>query len=199
MSSPCLLDWSMFPLPHFFHSNGIRNGGTRPCLKSQLLDFTLSEMNELEMLLVTSAVSLRKTYGNVPKGVLPFSRPHKNAGEEARLVIHRQAAFCAPSPSLHVFPSFCCCFVIVKYRRVIGWLVVLSSLSRMKRSLLLKCSISRDDIYGCLMGFLSLSLTSIQKMKEQARSFSSEIKQIDLDVNRTFRNHIMFRDRYGVK
>ncbi|NXT33567.1 US6NL protein, partial [Pelecanoides urinatrix] len=38
-----------------------------------------------------------------------------------------------------------------------------------------------------------------QQMKEQAKSFSSEIKQIDLDVNRTFRNHIMFRDRYGVK
>ncbi|XP_015284668.1 PREDICTED: USP6 N-terminal-like protein, partial [Gekko japonicus] len=37
-----------------------------------------------------------------------------------------------------------------------------------------------------------------EKMKEQAKSFSSEIKQIDLDVNRTFRNHIMFRDRYGV-
>ncbi|XP_074854008.1 uncharacterized protein LOC142014786 isoform X2 [Carettochelys insculpta] len=40
---------------------------------------------------------------------------------------------------------------------------------------------------------------SEKKMKEQARSFSAEIKQIDLDVNRTFRNHIMFRDRYGVK
>ncbi|NXT24443.1 US6NL protein, partial [Syrrhaptes paradoxus] len=40
---------------------------------------------------------------------------------------------------------------------------------------------------------------SRQQMKEQAKSFSSEIKQIDLDVNRTFRNHIMFRDRYGVK
>ncbi|NXT51052.1 US6NL protein, partial [Pluvianellus socialis] len=38
-----------------------------------------------------------------------------------------------------------------------------------------------------------------RQMKEQAKSFSSEIKQIDLDVNRTFRNHIMFRDRYGVK
>ncbi|NWZ29489.1 US6NL protein, partial [Asarcornis scutulata] len=37
------------------------------------------------------------------------------------------------------------------------------------------------------------------QMKEQAKSLSSEIKQIDLDVNRTFRNHIMFRDRYGVK
>lgn len=36
-------------------------------------------------------------------------------------------------------------------------------------------------------------------MKLQARTFSTEIKQIDLDVNRTFRNHIMFRDRFGVK
>ncbi|XP_032735809.1 uncharacterized protein LOC116880610 [Lontra canadensis] len=37
-----------------------------------------------------------------------------------------------------------------------------------------------------------------QKMKEQAQVFSKDIRQIDLDVNRTFRNHIMFRDRYGV-
>ncbi|MCI4381684.1 hypothetical protein PGIGA_G00254790 [Pangasianodon gigas] len=38
-----------------------------------------------------------------------------------------------------------------------------------------------------------------EKMKEQAKNFSTEIKQIDLDVNRTFRNHIMFMDRFGVK
>ncbi|KAM6937562.1 uncharacterized protein FYW49_021308 [Xenentodon cancila] len=38
-----------------------------------------------------------------------------------------------------------------------------------------------------------------EKMKQQARTFSTEIKQIDLDVNRTFRNHIMFMDRFGVK
>ncbi|XP_035499106.2 USP6 N-terminal-like protein isoform X1 [Scophthalmus maximus] len=38
-----------------------------------------------------------------------------------------------------------------------------------------------------------------EKMKQQARDFSTEIKQIDLDVNRTFRNHIMFMDRFGVK
>ncbi|GLD55687.1 USP6 N-terminal-like protein isoform X1, partial [Lates japonicus] len=37
-----------------------------------------------------------------------------------------------------------------------------------------------------------------EKMKEQARLYSSEIKQIDLDINRTFRNHIMFMDRFGV-
>ncbi|MBN3304620.1 USP6 N-terminal-like protein [Amia ocellicauda] len=38
-----------------------------------------------------------------------------------------------------------------------------------------------------------------EKMKEQATRYSTEIKQIDLDVNRTFRNHIMFRERFGVK
>uniref|UniRef100_A0A8C9ZY12 USP6 N-terminal-like protein n=1 Tax=Sander lucioperca TaxID=283035 RepID=A0A8C9ZY12_SANLU len=38
-----------------------------------------------------------------------------------------------------------------------------------------------------------------ERMKEQARRYSSEIKQIDLDINRTFRNHIMFTDRFGVK
>ncbi|XP_029008373.1 USP6 N-terminal-like protein [Betta splendens] len=38
-----------------------------------------------------------------------------------------------------------------------------------------------------------------EKMKRQARNMSTEIKQIDLDVNRTFRNHIMFMDRFGVK
>lgn len=38
-----------------------------------------------------------------------------------------------------------------------------------------------------------------ERMKKQARNYSTEIKQIDLDVNRTFRNHIMFRDRFGVK
>ncbi|XP_029953035.1 USP6 N-terminal-like protein [Salarias fasciatus] len=38
-----------------------------------------------------------------------------------------------------------------------------------------------------------------EKMKQQARLYSSEIKQIDLDINRTFRNHIMFMDRFGVK
>ncbi|XP_049431263.1 USP6 N-terminal-like protein [Epinephelus fuscoguttatus] len=37
-----------------------------------------------------------------------------------------------------------------------------------------------------------------ERMKQQARNFSTEIKQIDLDINRTFRNHIMFRDRFGV-
>uniref|UniRef100_A0A8C5HQJ6 USP6 N-terminal-like protein n=1 Tax=Gouania willdenowi TaxID=441366 RepID=A0A8C5HQJ6_GOUWI len=40
---------------------------------------------------------------------------------------------------------------------------------------------------------------SDRKMKDQAKLCSSEIKQIDLDINRTFRKHIMFMDRFGVK
>lgn len=52
----------------------------------------------------------------------------------------------------------------------------------------------------CWLVFLYLcAFRFIQKMKRQARSTSTEIKQIDLDVNRTFRNHIMFMDRFGVK
>ncbi|XP_055970649.1 USP6 N-terminal-like protein isoform X4 [Sorex fumeus] len=38
-----------------------------------------------------------------------------------------------------------------------------------------------------------------KKLKLRARGCSPDIRQIDLDVNRTFRDHIMFRDRYGVK
>ncbi|KAG1683112.1 USP6 N-terminal-like protein [Nymphon striatum] len=38
-----------------------------------------------------------------------------------------------------------------------------------------------------------------EEMKNRARKWSPDIRQIDLDVNRTYRNHIMFRERYGVK
>jgi len=38
-----------------------------------------------------------------------------------------------------------------------------------------------------------------QKMKMSARKYSPDIRQIDLDVNRTYRNHVMFRERYNVK
>ena len=36
-------------------------------------------------------------------------------------------------------------------------------------------------------------------MKERARTMSPDIRQIDMDVNRTYRNHIMFREKYNVK
>ncbi|KAM9554807.1 uncharacterized protein ACIB01_007257 isoform 2-T8 [Guaruba guarouba] len=59
--------------------------------------------------------------------------------------------------------------------------------------------IERVDKWLKMLKKWSKYRNSDKQMKEQAKSFSSEIKQIDLDVNRTFRNHIMFRDRYGVK
>lgn len=52
--------------------------------------------------------------------------------------------------------------------------------------------------YNILMLFYCISFF-LQKMKMRARKISPYIKQIDLDVNRTYRNNIMFRDRYGVK
>nr|CAD7570144.1 unnamed protein product [Timema californicum] len=36
-------------------------------------------------------------------------------------------------------------------------------------------------------------------MRQLAWRWSPEIRQIDLDVNRTYRDHIMFRERYGLK
>lgn len=38
-----------------------------------------------------------------------------------------------------------------------------------------------------------------QEMREKSKLLSPDIRQIDLDVNRTYRNHIMFRERYSVK
>jgi len=38
-----------------------------------------------------------------------------------------------------------------------------------------------------------------QEMKDIARKFSPDIRQIDLDVNRTYRDHIMFRERYNTR
>ncbi|XP_037087277.1 USP6 N-terminal-like protein [Pollicipes pollicipes] len=38
-----------------------------------------------------------------------------------------------------------------------------------------------------------------EEMKRRARRWSPEVRQIDLDVNRTYRDHIMFRERYGIQ
>ncbi|XP_038664110.1 uncharacterized protein LOC119971897 isoform X1 [Scyliorhinus canicula] len=60
----------------------------------------------------------------------------------------------------------------------------------------------RGQIWSLLLDLEKLKLENegkYEKMKIQAQRVSADIKQIDLDVNRTFRNHIMFRDRYGVK
>ncbi|XP_043965012.1 USP6 N-terminal-like protein isoform X1 [Gambusia affinis] len=38
-----------------------------------------------------------------------------------------------------------------------------------------------------------------EKLKSRARALSPDVRQIDLDVNRTYRDHIMFMNRYDVK
>lgn len=38
-----------------------------------------------------------------------------------------------------------------------------------------------------------------QELLERARIVSKDIKQIDLDINRTYRDHLAFRKRYDVK
>lgn len=46
---------------------------------------------------------------------------------------------------------------------------------------------------------VSLLVCFLQKLKARARELSPDIRQIDLDVNRTYRDHIMFMNRYDVK
>ncbi|KFV80987.1 USP6 N-terminal-like, partial [Struthio camelus australis] len=82
--------------------------------------------------------------------------------------------------------------------RVDKWLKMLKKWGKYRNSDKVRRK-RKSMLGGCLTLSFCLPLSPIQKMKEQAKSFSSEVKQIDLDVNRTFRNHIMFRDRYGVK
>ena len=50
------------------------------------------------------------------------------------------------------------------------------------------------DVY-----FLKFCCLHLQQMKRLAREVSPDIKQIDLDVHRTFRDHVMFRERYNIK
>lgn len=38
-----------------------------------------------------------------------------------------------------------------------------------------------------------------QRMLRVARQWSTEARQIDSDVNRQFRDHFIYRERYGIK
>ncbi|CAL1264287.1 unnamed protein product [Larinioides sclopetarius] len=60
----------------------------------------------------------------------------------------------------------------------------------------------RGEVWGRLLGVPQIKIEQegkYEEMVKQARLHSTDIKQIDLDVNRTFRNNIMFRERYGPK
>lgn len=60
----------------------------------------------------------------------------------------------------------------------------------------------RGEVWGRILNLNKIKNEQegvYMKMRNRARSKSTSIRQIDLDVNRTYRNHIMFRERYGVK
>ncbi|KFM58408.1 USP6 N-terminal-like protein, partial [Stegodyphus mimosarum] len=60
----------------------------------------------------------------------------------------------------------------------------------------------RGEVWCRLLGVPQIKLEQegkYQEMVQQSRLYCTDIKQIDLDVNRTFRNNIMFRERYGPK
>uniref|UniRef100_M3Y0N3 Rab-GAP TBC domain-containing protein n=1 Tax=Mustela putorius furo TaxID=9669 RepID=M3Y0N3_MUSPF len=59
----------------------------------------------------------------------------------------------------------------------------------------------RGQVWALLLDIPKVKSTHqglYETMKERAQLSCKDIRQIDLDVNRTYRNHIMFRDRYGV-
>ncbi|XP_078091984.1 USP6 N-terminal-like protein isoform X2 [Mustelus asterias] len=60
----------------------------------------------------------------------------------------------------------------------------------------------RGEVWSLLLEIQKIKLEKkdlYDKLKSRARTVSPDIRQIDLDVNRTYRDHIMFRERYGVK
>ncbi|KFO91161.1 USP6 N-terminal-like, partial [Buceros rhinoceros silvestris] len=87
----------------------------------------------------------------------------------------------------------------LEIERTTKWLKMLKSWEKYKNSE--KVKFQAGSCYFSVHNF-KLNLSSLlfsQKLKCQARGSSPDIRQIDLDVNRTYRDHIMFRDRYGVK
>ena len=72
----------------------------------------------------------------------------------------------------------------------------------------------RDRVFkgipNAVRGSAWLLLLDVPRIKDEQRGrydemfslgkqYSKEVRQIDLDINRTFRNNIMFRERYNIK
>lgn len=60
----------------------------------------------------------------------------------------------------------------------------------------------RGEVWRRLLGIPKILIEQEGKYEEVLNyglEHSKDIRQIDLDVNRTYRNHIMFRDRYSTK
>lgn len=60
----------------------------------------------------------------------------------------------------------------------------------------------RGEVWRRLLGIPKILIEQegkYQEMLEHGLEHSKDLRQIDLDVNRTYRNHIMFKDRYSTK
>lgn len=60
----------------------------------------------------------------------------------------------------------------------------------------------RGNVWCRLLGVEEVAASQrgvYERMRERGRLSSPDIRQIDLDVNRTYRNHIDYRERYGIK
>ncbi|XP_015242270.1 PREDICTED: USP6 N-terminal-like protein isoform X2 [Cyprinodon variegatus] len=60
----------------------------------------------------------------------------------------------------------------------------------------------RGEVWGLLLDIPKIKEEKkdfYEKLKARARALSPDVRQIDLDVNRTYRDHIMFMHRYDVK
>ncbi|KAJ9597544.1 hypothetical protein L9F63_011602, partial [Diploptera punctata] len=92
-----------------------------------------------------------------------------------------------------------------RWRESKKWLKMLKNWESMSTSEKLRRRIYKG-IPNSLRGQVWSQLLNLQTVKEEhnemrqlAWRWSPDIRQIDLDVNRTYRDHIMFRERYGLK
>ncbi|KAJ9600546.1 hypothetical protein L9F63_026315, partial [Diploptera punctata] len=97
----------------------------------------------------------------------------------------------------------------IEMERVKKWLKMLKNWESMSTSEKLRRRIYKG-IPNSLRGQVWSQLLNLQTVKEEQQGkyeemrqlawrWSPDIRQIDLDVNRTYRDHIMFRERYGLK
>ena len=58
----------------------------------------------------------------------------------------------------------------------------------------------RGEVWKHVLGLETVRLDRVyEPMKELGKKTSPDVAQIDIDVLRTFRDHIMYRERYGIK
>ncbi|KAM9327801.1 USP6 N-terminal-like protein [Pholidichthys leucotaenia] len=93
--------------------------------------------------------------------------------------------------------------------RTVKWLKMLKSWDKYKHSEKLARRIYkgiplqlRGEVWCLLLDIPKIKEEKrdfYEKLKARARGLSPDIRQIDLDVNRTYRDHVMFMHRYDVK